>query len=131
MKIGDVLIAQGLVTQADVEAALALQNSQGGILGEHLIAMGKLDPADLERVMRSSPPSPRNIEETGLGLQDLLNLVAKAMYSGAEMPSVIGGILKAAAARRAARSSTRRKSERCSTCSARPAPSPRRSCATL
>lgn len=94
MKIGDVLIAQGLVTAADVEAALALQNSQGGILGEHLIAMGKLDPADLERVMRSSPPSPRNIEETGLGLPDLLNLVVKAMYSGAEMPSVIGGILK-------------------------------------
>ena len=56
--------------------------------------MGKLDPTDLERVMRSSPPSPRNIEETGLGLPDLLNLVAKAMYSGAEMPSVIGGILK-------------------------------------
>ena len=94
MLIGDVLIAQGLVTPADVEAALERQRSQGGILGEHLIAMGKLDPADLERVMQSSPPSPRNIEETGLDLPDLLNLVAKAMYSGAEMPSVIGGILK-------------------------------------
>ena len=86
MQIGDVLIAQGLVTPADVEAALAQQSSQGGILGEHLIAMGKLDPADLERVMRSSPPSPRNIEETGLGLPDLLNLVAKAMYSAPRCP---------------------------------------------
>src|SRR4051812_14040687 len=94
MLIGDVLVAQGLVTPADVEAALELQRNQGGILGEHLIALGKLDPADLERVMKSSPPSLRNIEDTGLGLPDLLNLVTKAMYSGAEMPSVIGGILK-------------------------------------
>ncbi len=94
MLIGDILIAQGLVTQADVETALERQRDQGGILGEHLIAMGKLDPADLERVMHSAPPSPRSIEETGLSVQELLNLVAKAMHSGAEMPSVIGGILK-------------------------------------
>ncbi len=77
-----------------MQAALERQRAQGGILGDHLIAMGKLDAADLERVMHSSPPSPRNIEETGLGLPELLNLVAKAMYGGAEMPSVIGGILK-------------------------------------
>jgi hypothetical protein len=94
MLIGDVLVAQGLVTAEDVEAALERQRSNGGILGEHLIAMGKLDPADLERVMKSSPASVRNIEDTGLSLPDLLNLVTKAMYSGAEMPSVIGGILK-------------------------------------
>jgi hypothetical protein len=94
MLIGDVLIAQGLVTREDVEAALERQRGQGGILGEHLIAMGKLSPADLERVMTSSPASPRSIEDTGLGLPDLLNLVTKTMYSGAEMPSVIGGILK-------------------------------------
>ena len=49
MLIGDILIAQGLVTPEDVEAALERQRTQGGILGEHLIAMGKLDPADLER----------------------------------------------------------------------------------
>jgi hypothetical protein len=94
MLIGDVLIAQGLVTAEDVQAALERQRSSGGILGEHLIAMGKLDPADLERVMRSSPPSPRSIEETGLSLTELLNLVTKTMYGGAEMPSSIGSILK-------------------------------------
>ena len=66
MLIGDVLVAQGLVTQEDVEAALERQRSSGGILGEHLIALGKLDPEDLERVMQSSPPTPRSIEETGL-----------------------------------------------------------------
>lgn len=43
---------------------------------------------------RSKSNPPKNIEETGLPLPDLLNLVTKAMYSGAEMPSVIGGMLK-------------------------------------
>ena len=94
MLLGDLLIAQGLVTPADVSAALERQRSDGGILGEHLIAMGKLDPADLERVMHSTPPSPKSIEDTGLAVPDLLNLVAKAMYNGAEMPSAIGGVLK-------------------------------------
>jgi hypothetical protein len=94
MLIGDILIAQGLVSQEDVETALERQRSEGGILGEHLIAMGKLDPADLERVMRSAPPSPKDLEDTGLSVNDLLNLVSKAMYNGAEMPSVIGGMLK-------------------------------------
>ena len=94
MLIGDILIAQGLVTQIDVTAALERQRADGGILGEHLIAMGKLTPEDLERVMQSAPPSPKNIEETGLTINDLLNLVSKAMYNGAEMPSVIGGVLK-------------------------------------
>jgi len=94
MLIGDVLIAQGLVTPADVEEGLKRQRAQGGILGEHLIAMGKLDPAELERVMRSSPAPPRTIEETGLELTELLNLLAKVMHSGAETPSAIGKILK-------------------------------------
>ena len=68
MLLGDVLVAQGLVSPADIEVALERQRTQGGILGEHLIAMGKLDPADLQRVMGSAPPSPRNIEETGLSV---------------------------------------------------------------
>ena len=84
--IGDVLVAQGLVTPSRRRGGAGAAAEPGGILGEHLIAMGKLDPADLERVMQSAPPAPRSIEETGLGLPDLLNLVAKAMYSGAETP---------------------------------------------
>src|SRR5687767_3258845 len=94
MLIGDILIAQGLVTATDVAQALERQRAQGGILGEHLIAMGKLDAADLERVMNSAPPSPRTVEETGLSLTELLNLVTKTMYGGAELPSVLGNVLK-------------------------------------
>jgi hypothetical protein len=40
MFIGDLLIAHGLVTAADVTGALETQKSQGGRLGEILVAQG-------------------------------------------------------------------------------------------
>ncbi len=95
MLLGDILVAQGLVTADDVAAALERQQAKGGILGEHLVALGKLTPADLETVMRAAPPMPRSIEETGLDLADLLNLLTKAMYSGStETPSKLADVLK-------------------------------------
>ena len=95
MLVGDVLVAHGLVTQADVEAALERQRTEGGRLGDNLVALGKLKSADLESVMHSVPPAPHTIEETGLALSDLLNLMMKAMYvGGAETASMIGDALK-------------------------------------
>jgi len=95
MLLGDILVAQGLVTPADVAAALERQQARGGILGDHLVELGKLRPADLEAVMRAAPPSPRSIAETGLALADLLNLMTKALYSGSvETPSKMADVLK-------------------------------------
>src|SRR5690606_20910372 len=54
--IGDILVAHGLVTQADVAAALEHQKTNGGRLGDNLIALGKLKPEDLEAVMHGAPP---------------------------------------------------------------------------
>jgi hypothetical protein len=93
--IGDILVAHGLVTQADIAAALEHQKTNGGRLGDNLIALGKLKPEDLEAVMHGAPPQPKTIAETGLALTDLLNLMVKAMYSGnAETPSLLSSILK-------------------------------------
>lgn len=95
MLLGDILVAQGLVTPADVTAALERQLARGGILGDHLVALGKLQPADLEAVMRAAPASPRSIAETGLAAADLLNLMTKALYSGGvETPSKMADALK-------------------------------------
>jgi hypothetical protein len=82
MFIGDLLIAHGLVSTADVAAALELQKTQGGRLGEILVAQRKLDPAQLEALLESAPPGPVTTADTGLPLPDLLNLVLKAMYGG-------------------------------------------------
>ena len=40
MQLGDMLVARGLVTPADIEAALTRQVKDGGRLGENLVAMG-------------------------------------------------------------------------------------------
>jgi hypothetical protein len=42
MLLGELLVTQGLVTRADIDAALARQNKFGGRIGENLIAMGKI-----------------------------------------------------------------------------------------
>ena len=95
MFIGDLLIAHGLVTTADVTAALDHQKVHGGRLGEALVALGKLHATDLEAVLQGAPPVPNSVEDTGLQLSDLLNLLIKVMHtSSAETPSVIADTIK-------------------------------------
>jgi hypothetical protein len=95
MRMGDILVASGLVTQDDVAAALDQQRTQGGRLGDILIARGKLKPSELEAIIQEAPAPPTSIAETGLPLSDLLNLAVKAMYvGGAETPSAIAEMLK-------------------------------------
>src|SRR5690348_2623329 len=95
MRLGDILVAQGLVRPSDVVEAMELQKTQGGRLGDVLVATGKIKPAELEAVMLEAPPIPSSIEDTGLSLTDLLNLTMKTMYSaGVETPSAVADVLK-------------------------------------
>jgi len=95
MFIGDILVANKLVTPADVTAALEWQKRQGGRLGDILVAQGKLRPEDFEAIIHGAPTAPRTLVETGLDVHTLLNLMVKAMYSGAaETPSGIARFLK-------------------------------------
>lgn len=95
MFLGDILVAHKLVTPDDVAAALERQKTEGGRLGDILVAQGKLKAEDLENVMHGAPQAPRTLAETGLGLQSLLNLMVKAMYAGAaETPSGLANFLK-------------------------------------
>ena len=95
MAIGDILVAQRLITPDDVAEAMERQRKEGGRLGENLVAMGKITAADLEAVLHSTPVAPRSLDETGLPLPDLLNLLAKSMYTGGlETPSAMVDLLK-------------------------------------
>lgn len=42
MRLGELLVGQGLISAEDLEAALLRQKQQGGRLGTHLVAMGML-----------------------------------------------------------------------------------------
>ena len=95
MFIGDILLAHGLVKPADIAAGLERQKTQGGRLGDTLVAMGKLTTEELDAVMHGAPPAPRSLDETGLSTPDLLNLITKAMYSaGVETPSALADLVK-------------------------------------
>jgi len=93
--IGDILVANGLVTAADVTAALEHQRAHGGRLGDSLVALGCVKSEELERVMHGAPMTPRSIAETGISPPELINLVSKTMYTGScETPTLISDVLK-------------------------------------
>ncbi len=95
MFIGDILVAHGLVTPADIRTALELQRTRGGALGDCLIQLERLTPEALEAVMRAAPPPPRSLAETGIPIPDLLSLMVKAMHASGEVTaSAIGERLK-------------------------------------
>ncbi|HEY5239100.1 MAG TPA: hypothetical protein VIJ62_12020 [Rhizomicrobium sp.] len=95
MFIGDILVAHGFVTGADITSALEHQRVHGGRLGDNLVALGRLNATDLETVMHGAPAAPRSIAETGIAAADLLSLVLKTMYSSnAETPTLIADVVK-------------------------------------
>jgi energy-coupling factor transporter ATP-binding protein EcfA2 len=83
MRLGELLVAQGLVTIADIEAATAHQLSQGGRLGEILIAHGKLTEKQLNSIIHQSPIPPRSLQEVGIPAASLLQLLLKFMFQQA------------------------------------------------
>jgi hypothetical protein len=52
MRLGEILVGRGLVSQEEVDAALARQRAEGGRLGNHLVAMGALTVPQLLTVLR-------------------------------------------------------------------------------
>lgn len=80
MRLGEILVGRGLVSVAQVEAAVQRQHEQGGRLGENLIAMGLLTQAQLDDVLDVTPPSPQTVEATGIAHGNLMNLMLKFMH---------------------------------------------------
>lgn len=80
MPLRETLIRRGLVTDADIEAALDRQRIEGGELGDNLVALGRLTGAQLANVKDAAPPVPANLEETGISSRNLLGLLLKFMH---------------------------------------------------
>ena len=80
MQLGDMLVARGLVTPADVEAALARQVKDGGRLGENLVAMGLVTADQIAACVNAAPAIPGGVAETGISERNLLYLMLKFMH---------------------------------------------------
>jgi len=95
MKLGDLLVAAKLVTEAQVTEALNLQRVNGKNLGENLVAVGAIGRVEIDGFLDRMPHAPQNLDETGLDLQFLLNLMLKQIYVGRlEMASQIADAIK-------------------------------------
>jgi hypothetical protein len=82
LRLGELLIRANLVTETDVSAALQRQVSEGGTLGDNLVALGLIDARTIERFIYRVPQEPADIDATGIADTDLLALFMKLMFSG-------------------------------------------------
>ncbi len=88
MLLGDILVAKGLVSLADIEQAVQRQVEQGGRLGDNLIALGVVTQEQLDEVFNETPASPRNLDEIDVDPILLLQLIIKGIYAESlETPS--------------------------------------------
>jgi energy-coupling factor transporter ATP-binding protein EcfA2 len=95
MKIGNILVAKGLVSAADIQRAVAHQEANGGRLGDAIVALGLLTHEQIEKVLNEAPQGPNTMAETGVDPASLLELVIKGMYSESlETASQISEALK-------------------------------------
>jgi predicted ATPase with chaperone activity len=81
MKLGNILVAKGLVTIDDINRAIEHQNQNGGRLGDSIIALGLLTKEQIDRVLADAPQAPITLADTGIDSVFLLELVIKGMYS--------------------------------------------------
>jgi predicted ATPase with chaperone activity len=78
-ELGNRLIREKLVTEEQVEKALARQKLHGGRLGANLIALGFIEQETLHAFFKKSPPPPRSVLDTGLELELIVDLVLKTV----------------------------------------------------
>jgi len=94
MELGDILVAQELVTTEQLSQAGEYQRENGGRLGDALVAVGILTQEQATAAIAAIPPAPNNIADTGLDPVFLLQLFIKGMFAeNLELPSQFGEAL--------------------------------------
>src|SRR5574341_1332417 len=76
-ELGERLLKSGMVTEKQLSQALDRQQKHGGRLGQNLVALGFRDEETLTRFFRMHPPVPKTIEDTGLSMSFIADLVMK------------------------------------------------------
>ena len=81
-KIGKMLVDANLVTEQQLQEALALQREAGGRLGDNLIKLNYMRHGAFEQFVETAPNPPHSIAETGVGEEFLVDLAMKHLYYG-------------------------------------------------
>lgn len=75
--LGEQILKKQNVTADQLEEALERQRRHGGRIGENLVALGYVSDDDLASFFEQRPPAPETVEETGLELRFISNLILK------------------------------------------------------
>lgn len=75
--LGTHLVEKQMVSEEQLEKALKRQQVSGGRLGYNLVALGFLQEEDLAEFFKRIPPVPETVEETGLDLSFIVDLINK------------------------------------------------------
>lgn len=74
---GQKLVTEQVISEKQLEAALARQQLHGGRLGHNLVTLGHLSQEELGAFFRPHPPPPKDVADTGLSATFLAALVLK------------------------------------------------------
>lgn len=80
LRLGDLLVEAGLVTQEDIYRAVDRISAQGGRLGDNLVAMGFIDKKALDAFIHRIPAEPLDIPSSGIDELELMSLMLKLIY---------------------------------------------------
>ena len=75
--LGQKLLREKVVTEEQLEKAIARQRLQGGRIGHNLVALGFITSEELSTFFRRYPSAPKTVEETGLDLSFIADLIMK------------------------------------------------------
>lgn len=75
--LGQKLLTEQVVSEEQLEAALARQQLHGGRLGDNLVALNHISPEELSALFHPHPPPPGTAVDTGLDATFLADLVLK------------------------------------------------------
>jgi energy-coupling factor transporter ATP-binding protein EcfA2 len=81
MKLGNILVAKGLVTIDNINRAMEHNLEHGGRLGDSIVALGFLTHEQINRVLSDAPQAPSNLADTQIDSIFMLELAMKGMYA--------------------------------------------------
>jgi predicted ATPase with chaperone activity len=76
-QIGEKLLEERVITENQLEKALERQRLSGGRIGNNLVELGFISPDKLGEFFHAYPESPKSVEETGLELSFISDLILK------------------------------------------------------
>jgi predicted ATPase with chaperone activity len=94
-EIGKRLLASGIISEKELKQALERQQKHGGRLGQNLVALGCLNEETLHKFFSLIPPPPKSVEETGLTIPFISDLIMKHIIAMGEfMISDVAEVIK-------------------------------------